>query len=42
MTMAKKMHKLNASSSGKLKVGLKKGTGKPEGKMVPKPKAGKK
>ena len=37
-----KNSKMDASSSGKLKVGLKHGSGKPAGKNQPKPKVGKK
>lgn len=40
--MGKKMSKMDASSSGKLQVGLKKGSGGPKGKSQPKPKPGKK
>ena len=40
--MGKKMSKMDAGSSGKLIVGLKKGGGAPSGKKQPKPKPGKK
>lgn len=40
--MGRKNNRMDASSSGKLKVGLRKGGGGSTGKSQPKPKAGKK